>query len=155
LVATRILSEPVWLATRHDDPAIKGPAGPTGAVDLAQFASHNWVLPHERWSCHEMAQRACGLAGFSPRRVAQASDFSVLLELVAAGAGVALVPQLTVATIPEGVHLHTLKSPIFRHDFVVTRTPAQRDPGIQRLTQSLRNSAKSVLAEQATVRQDN
>ncbi len=153
LIATRILSEPVWLATRHDDPAIKQSAS-SDAVDLAQFAAHDWVLPHERWSCYEMAQRACGLAGFSPRRVAEASDFSVLLELVAVGAGVALVPQLTVARVPEGVRLHPLKSPIFRHDLVVTRSPAQPDPGIQRLTQLLRDSARSVLAEHTAVRQD-
>lgn len=153
LMATRILSEPVWLATRHDDPAIKRAAS-SDAVDLAQFAAHDWVLPHERWSCYEMAQRACGLAGFSPRRVAEASDFSVLLELVAVGAGVALVPQLTVARVPEGVHLHPLTSPIFRHDQVVTRSPAQPDPGIQRLTQLLRDSAWSVLAEHTVVRQD-
>jgi DNA-binding transcriptional LysR family regulator len=155
LVATPILSEPVWLATRHDDPAIKESTAYSGAVDLAQFATHDWVLPHERWSCSQMAQRACGIAGFRPRRVAQASDFSVLLQLVAVGAGVALVPQLTIATIPEGVHLHPLKAPIFRHDFVVTRTPAQPDPGIQRLTQSLQDSARSVLAEQSANRQEN
>ena len=101
-----------------------------------------------------MAQRACGLAGFSPHRVAEASDFSVILELVAAGAGVALVPQLTIALIPEHVQLHTLSSPIFRHDFLVTRSPAQPDRGIQRLTQSLRESARTVLAEQTAVRQN-
>ena len=154
LVATRILSEPVWLATRDDDPALRELTSSSAAVELAHFATHDWVLPHERWSCNQMAQRACGLAGFSPRRVAEASDFSVILELVAAGAGVALVPQLTIATMPEHVRLHSLRSPIFRHDFVVTRCPAQPDRGIQRLTQSLRESARSVLAEQPAVRQD-
>jgi len=154
LVASRILSEPVWLATREDDPAIAGLATSCDAVDLAHFATHDWVLPHERLSCSQMAQRACGLAGFSPRRVAEASDFSVILELVSAGAGVALVPQLTIAVIPDHVQLHALTSPIFRHDFVVTRSPAQPDLGIQRLTRSLRESARAVLAEQTAVRQD-
>lgn len=154
LVATRILSEPVWLATRHDEPAVKLSDTSSDAIDLAQFAAHDWVLPHERWSCYQMAQHACGLAGFSPRRVAESSDFSAILELVAAGVGVALVPQLTVARIPDGVYLHPLTSPIFRHDFVVTRSPSQPDAGIKRLTQSLRDSARSVLAEQTAVRQD-
>jgi len=153
IVATRILSEPVWLATRDDDPAIRRSAASSGALDLARFAAHDWVLPQERWSCYQMAQRACGLAGFSPHRVAEASDFSVVLELVAAGAGVALIPQLTVAALPEHVRLHTLNSPIFRHDFVITRSPAQPDRGIQRLTQSLRKSARTVLAEQTAVPQ--
>ena len=148
LVATRILSEPVWLATRDDDPATGRLAASFDAVDLADFATHDWVLPHERLSCYQMAQRACGLAGFSPHRVAEVSDFSVILELVAAGAGVALVPQLTVATLPGHIRLHPLNSPIFRQDFVVTRSPAQPDRGIRRLIQSLRESARCVLAEQ-------
>lgn len=94
-----------------------------------------------------MAQRACGLAGFTPRGVAEASDFSVLLELVAIGAGVALVPQLAVAALPAGVCLRPLRSPVFRHDFAVTRHSAQPDPGIRRLTGLLRRSADAVLAE--------
>ena len=39
-----------------------------------------------------MIQRACARSGFVPRIVARATDFGVLLSLVAAGAGVTLVP---------------------------------------------------------------
>jgi hypothetical protein len=40
-VATRILSEPVWLATRDDDPAIRELTASSDAVDLAHFSTHD------------------------------------------------------------------------------------------------------------------
>ena len=41
-----------------------------------------------------MAQRACGIAGFRPHPVSQASDFAVLIQLVAVGAGGASIMVL-------------------------------------------------------------
>ncbi len=43
-----------------------------------------------------MAVRACQSAGFTPRIRHHADDFATVLALVAAGQGVALVPQLGV-----------------------------------------------------------
>jgi DNA-binding transcriptional LysR family regulator len=90
LSATRIVDEPVWIALRDNDPMadVKGP------IDLGGLALRDWVVPHRQWSFFEMVERACGAAGFVPRIVAEATDFAVLLSLVAAGAGAALVPQL-------------------------------------------------------------
>ena len=48
-----------------------------------------------------MIQRACARAGFVPRVVARATDFAVLLSLVAAGAGVTLVPELAARNLPQ------------------------------------------------------
>ncbi|MFC5930643.1 LysR family transcriptional regulator [Cryobacterium melibiosiphilum] len=133
-VAVPLATEPVWLAVRADDPAAPTPAG-TGPVpaDLRDFARHPWIIPHRSWACHEMVQRACGLAGFAPRAVAEATDFAVSLALVAAGVGVALVPHFAVARVPAGVTLHPLRMPIVRHDYLVTRESTYADPGIQRL----------------------
>jgi len=44
-------------------------------------------------------------AGFVPRVVARATDFHVLLRLVAAGAVITLVPQLAVRHVPPQVRL--------------------------------------------------
>ncbi|WP_104089923.1 MULTISPECIES: LysR substrate-binding domain-containing protein [unclassified Cryobacterium] len=100
---------------------------------LADFSGHDWVVPHAAWSCHEMVQRACGVAGFAPRSVAEATDFSVILALVGAGVGVALVPELTVGQLPDSVTLHPLENPVYRLDFVVVRQSLNADPGIGRL----------------------
>lgn len=142
MAVTPIASEPVWLAVRADDPALP----PTGEVDLRSFAARDWVVPHRRWACHEMVNRACGLAGFSPKAVAEATDFAVILALVAAGAGVALVPQLTVADLPANVELRPLAAPVFRHDFVVMRQSTEADPGARHIRDLLAESARRAVS---------
>jgi DNA-binding transcriptional LysR family regulator len=141
LDGVRIASEPVWLAMRADDPALAGRSTDAVPADLRAFARHDWVVPHRRWSCYEMVERACGLAGFAPRTVAEATDFAVILSLVAAGVGVALVPHLTVAAVPDGVVLVPLAQPVFRHDFAVTRSTSAADAGLRRLRELLTASA--------------
>src|SRR5215470_5775136 len=80
-----LLRDPVVLAVPADHPA-------DGPVSLSSLAGQPFLAPRQATSCAEMIQRACARAGFVPRVVAQASDFAVLLSLVAAGAGVTLVP---------------------------------------------------------------
>ncbi|MDJ0377446.1 LysR family transcriptional regulator [Cryobacterium sp. PH31-L1] len=135
-VVTRILTEPVWLAVPRGTAA--------GTQNLEDFSGHDWVVPHAAWSCHEMVQRACGVAGFAPRSVAEATDFSVIVALVGAGAGVALVPELTVGQLPDSVTLHPLENPVYRHDFVVVRHSLKADPGIRRLHDLFAAAAGSV-----------
>ena len=137
LDSTRIASEPVWLAVPSDDPGL---ADDSSAV-LADYADHDWVAPHTGLSCYEMIQRACGTAGFTPTVVAEATDFAVQLALISAGAGVALMPQLTIAQLPQNVVLRPLAEPVFRHDFVVTRASSRADAGLTRLRELLSASA--------------
>lgn len=157
LIAEPIAREPVWLAQRMEG-AIASAAGVAEAtgptVELADFAHADWLIPHAAWSwsCAEMVQRACGLAGFEPRAVAVASDFSVLLALVDAGAGVALVPQLTVAHRPAGVSLHPLASPVYRTDFVVSRASSAADAGLATLRRLIAECASELLPAPASAR---
>ena len=130
---SRIAVEPVWLATRE--------AG--GTADLRDYAAADWIVPGRSLSCFAMIQRACGLAGFVPRSVAEATDFATQLALVAAGVGVALVPQLTVANIPEGVHLRELSQPVYRQISVAARAGAESDAGMR--------TVRELLAEAATL----
>ena len=73
-----------------------------GPVPLSSLAGQPFLAPREATSCAEMIQRACARAGFVPRVVARATDFAVLLSLVAAGAGVTLVPALAARRLPPG-----------------------------------------------------
>lgn len=143
--ATRIASEPVWLAvpdgTAVGHSSALSALSQSGPVDLRDYATRDWIVPHRSWACYEMIQRACGLAGFEPRAVAEATDFAAQLALVAAGAGVALVPQLTIAQLPDGVALHKLLAPVVRHDYIVTRDSTRADAGIRQLAGLLTASA--------------
>lgn len=127
-------SDPVRLAIRDDDPdAVDG-------VDLACFAHRDWIVPTRTLSCFEMVDRACGLAGFRPKPVAETVDFAVQLGLVQAGIGVALIPDLAIETIPPGVAIITPRDTIERHLLVATRTGQQLDPGIAHITQALQHA---------------
>lgn len=131
-------SEPVWLAV----PASAPGSSSTRTVDLADFATTSWIAPTADVTCFTMMERACGLAGFRPRIVAESMDFAVQLELVAAGVGVALVPALTVASLPAGVELVELTSPVRRSIHLAARTPDFADPGIRNLADVLADTSR-------------
>jgi DNA-binding transcriptional LysR family regulator len=94
-----LMDDPVLLAVPRSVAGARGLA-PGQPVPLADFRAEAWLVPGRSESCHEMIQRACGAAGFVPDAVAEATDFAVLIALVAAGAGVALVPRMA---LPYGV----------------------------------------------------
>ncbi len=142
LIATALVSEELLLATAASSaPATTG----AGAARLADQAHSDWVIPHADLTCAEMVKRACGAAGFQPHVVAEATDFSVQLELVAAGIGVALVPRLAARAVPEGLRLLPIHPPVQRHHFALTRRSAQSDPGIRRIVELLDDNATQLL----------
>jgi DNA-binding transcriptional LysR family regulator len=76
-----LLTDPVFLAVPADHP-LAGRA----TIPLAELSGLPFLAPREGTSCAEMIARATARAGFVPRVVARATDFTVLLSLVAAGA---------------------------------------------------------------------
>jgi DNA-binding transcriptional LysR family regulator len=127
----RLMDDPVFLVL---------PAGrmePGETADLGDFAEESWLMPGPETSCHELTKRACGAAGFVPRPVVVASDFSVLTALVAAGAGAALVPRMALPADTTGVGVHPLAQPITRTISVFTRAGESRQPHIRRVLEEL------------------
>ena len=139
LEAFPLMTETVRLAVPDD-------RSTPDVADLADYSTHNWIVPHTELTCHEMVQRACGLAGFAPRTVATATDFDVQLALVAAGIGVALIPQLGATQLPPGVAMRELTRPIVRYNFAVTRTSSATDRGLHRVRTLLRTAATESVA---------
>jgi DNA-binding transcriptional LysR family regulator len=110
----RLLIDPVSFAISAELAAKHGLVAGQ-AVELSEFADTEWLMPAPDTSCHELTQRACGAAGFVPRTVALASDFAVLTALVAAGAGVALVPGLALPSAGQpGLELYPLRHEVTR-----------------------------------------
>lgn len=140
--------EPVWLAVRRP----RHPGEKEPSARLEDYATHPWITPTVDVTCHEMVQRACGLAGFRPRIVAESMDFGVQLELVAAGLGVALVPDLTVDRLPEGVELIRPDAAIERTLALAARTPTFAEPGIRHLAALLESAASARLAARSRLR---
>jgi DNA-binding transcriptional LysR family regulator len=116
--------DPVLLAVPDGSPL----AGP---VPLGGLAGQPFLAPRDHTSCAEMIRRACARTGFVPRVVARASDFGVLLSLVAAGAGVTLVPELAARRLPPGVRLLPPAEPVTRQIFTVSRRGGDRKPAVR------------------------
>jgi DNA-binding transcriptional LysR family regulator len=138
-----LLDDPVLLAVPAADPAADA-----GAVPLGSLADRPFLVPRSNTSCAEMTQRACARAGFVPRVTARATDFQVLLSLVAAGAGVTLVPRLAARRPPPGVRLLEPAEPVTRQIFTVSRRGGDRKPAVRVVLDAL--SAAGPPAERDT-----
>jgi DNA-binding transcriptional LysR family regulator len=95
--------------------------------------------------CQQMTVRACQAAGFTPRTRHRVDDFSTTLSLVAAGQGVALVPQLGLADLPPGVTLTRL--PLSRRTKIAYRRGAGRHPAVAAITAALRSAVPPELSQ--------
>jgi len=92
-----ILEEPVLLALPADRPG----AGP---VELHDLAEADWIVGSRQSDDHRLAERACALAGFSPRIVHTIDDYDLMLRMVAAGLGVGFAPEMAFTfSAAEGV----------------------------------------------------
>ena len=81
-------------------------------VLLADLADDDFVVYAPPGSVvGEAAARACRAAGFTPRRTHEADQTSIVLALVAAGVGVALLPSSVLAVAVEGVRYVELEDP--------------------------------------------
>jgi DNA-binding transcriptional LysR family regulator len=115
-----------------------------GPVPLASLAGQPFLAPRDNTSCAELIQRACARAGFVPRVVARATDFAVLLALVAERAGVTLVPQLATRCLPPGVRLLPPAEPVTRRVFTVSRRGGDRKPAVRVVLDALAAAAQDL-----------
>src|SRR6476660_9015171 len=100
LVRTRLISrEPLGVALPLDHPLAGDPD-----VDLAELADDGYITtPATAGSgLQEAGLRACVDAGFRPRVVQEITDPYMILTLVAAGVGVALLSAEVAAIMPSG-----------------------------------------------------
>jgi DNA-binding transcriptional LysR family regulator len=87
LVTRHLLDEPTLVALPTDHPASGG-----GALSLADLADERWIAGCPRCRGHLLtAAQACG---FTPEISYATDDYVAVLALVAAGLGVALLPDL-------------------------------------------------------------
>jgi DNA-binding transcriptional LysR family regulator len=107
LVRTRLISrEPLGVALPVDHPLAGDPD-----VDLAELADDGFITtPAAAGSgLQEAALRACVDAGFRPRVVQEITDPYMILTLVAAGVGVALMSAEVAAIMPSGAVYRPLR----------------------------------------------
>ena len=135
-----LLDEPMYLADaeepRSRPPSRRGPGRRRRLTGTGRDAP--WITSTPGTLCHTMTVRACQAAGFAPRIRHHIDDFATVLAMVAAGQGVALVPELGAADPPDGVRLTEL--PMRRRTRIAFRRGAGTHPAVAALIAALRSS---------------
>lgn len=136
-----LCEEAMFLATHAPD-ALDGPV-PDGLAVLAPWRDAPWIVSAPDTLCRAVTERVCRAAGFAPRVRHQVEAFDTVLAFVAAGQGVAVVPQLGALAPPPGVHLTPL--PVRRRTRIAFRGGAGPHPAVAALSRALRDSVPAVL----------
>ncbi|MFJ6048569.1 LysR substrate-binding domain-containing protein [Streptomyces sp. NPDC092307] len=115
-----------------------------GAV-LRTYARAPWITATPGTLCHAMTVRACQAAGFTPRVRHQVDEFATVLALVAAGQGVAVVPQLGV-TGPADPAVRLTRLLMERRTELAFRSGAGTHPAVAAFGAALRAAVPPDLA---------
>ena len=103
MTRVELLDDPMHLALPHDHPLADRPR-----IRLAELENEAWVQTSRQSPCALQVVRSCHAAGFEPNVAFESDDYQTVQGLVAAGVGVALIPQLALSAIRENIVIRSL-----------------------------------------------
>ena len=98
-----LLEDPMQLALPREHPL----AG-AERLTLADLRDEDWVQTSEPSPCARHVVRSCLAAGFEPQVTFESDDYDTVQGLVAAGVGVALIPELALTRVHPGIVVRAL-----------------------------------------------
>jgi DNA-binding transcriptional LysR family regulator len=116
----------------------------TKQVTLEDLTDEAWVQTSEASACARHVVRICRAAGFEPRVSFESDDYLTVQGLVAAGVGVALIPELALSqTVSYDVAVRELhpEGPV-RHVVAATRGSGVSLPAAAAMLDILRDTAR-------------
>ncbi|MEV6424085.1 LysR family transcriptional regulator [Streptomyces sp. NPDC051662] len=100
-----------------------------GTVAIAELAAEPWIAGCPR--CRTQLVDACEAAGFTPRIDFATDDYPAVIGLVAAGLGVAVLPELAMESVrTEGVRTLTVEPSVHREIVALTLPDLARVPAV-------------------------
>ncbi len=134
-----LLEDPLHLAIPHDHPL----AG-RRKVRLEDLREEAWVQTSAASPCARHVVRSCHAIGFDPRVSFESDDYQTVQGLVAAGVGVALIPQLALSAARDDIRTRALSpaSPV-RKVFAATSRGAAVTPALAAMLDILRDIVRS------------
>jgi DNA-binding transcriptional LysR family regulator len=106
-------------------------------VDMKALEAEPWIAGREGSFCHLVVIHSARRAGYEPRLAHLTNDFSVSYALVAAGAGVGLVPDLA-GPPPPGVVLRPVAgAPPSRRIYAAVRAGSSARPAVAAMLDAL------------------
>lgn len=111
-----------------------------GSVSFSDLASERWALDHAGTYLGELVPAECRRAGFEPTVAGRFSSYGVMLEHVAAGRSVAVLPELAVDRRSQVVPM-PLTGLDERRIVVACRSGAAGRPAVRAVVDALRVAA--------------
>ncbi len=133
-----LLDDPLPLALPRDHPLAK-----RKRLSLEDLSGESWVQTSSASPCARHVVRSCHAAGFEPRVSFESDDYQTVQGLVAAGVGVALIPELALSTVRPDIVVRALhpQSPV-RKVFVATPRAAAVTPAVATMLDVLRDASR-------------
>ena len=129
---TDLLQDTLRLALPADHPLAAHPA-----VDIKELEAEPWIAGKVGTFCHLVVIHSAHQAGYEPRIAHVTNDFQVEYALIAANAGVGLVPELA-GPPPDGVVVKPVAgAPPYRRIYAAVRAGSADRPAIAAMLAAL------------------
>jgi DNA-binding transcriptional LysR family regulator len=133
-----LVHDPIRVALPPDH-ALAGAASAT--IRLADLRDDPWIMDTESSAIHDAVLRACRLDGFEPHVRSNCKDYSVIIALVEAGLGVAVLPGLALRDRPIRATVVALDPPLARRVLVAVKPERSGHPAIAAMLDELTRAA--------------
>jgi DNA-binding transcriptional LysR family regulator len=132
-----LLQDPFYVVLQKGHPLASRPK-----VRLKDLASEPWINGTAACPCSFQVTRACNSAGFDPHVAFESDDFATVQGLVAAGVGVALIPDLGFATVRDDIEICEIApSDAMARRVQAATLPGYRSPATEAMLEVLRETA--------------
>jgi DNA-binding transcriptional LysR family regulator len=98
-----LLEDPMYLALPENHRLADQPR-----IRLQDLRGESWVQTSAPSPCARHVVRSCHAAGFEPSVSFETDDYQTVQGLVAAGVGVALIPQLALSSVRDDISIRAL-----------------------------------------------
>ena len=142
IARVELLEDPLFLALPRDHPLSR-----RRKLRLADLREEAWVQTASASPCARYVVRSCHAAGFEPRVSFESDDYQTVQGLVAAGVGVALIPELALTVVREDIVIRALAPhPPARQVIAATATGARLLPAAPAMLGVLEEAAARYVA---------
>jgi DNA-binding transcriptional LysR family regulator len=139
-----LFEDPMYVAMRVGHPLAELPS-----LRLADFATEPWMLATTQ-TCPDsrLFLRACHDAGFEPQIAFQNDDYPAILGFVAAGVGVAMIPDMVARGVRDDVVVRDLDPPAPPRPILAAVAGGYRSPAVSAMLAVLKEVSDEWVASQ-------
>jgi DNA-binding transcriptional LysR family regulator len=143
LSRVELLADPMYLALPSEH-ALAAKSD----LRLQDLRGEAWVQTSHESPCASHVVRCCHAAGFEPNVAFESDDYQTVQGLVAAGVGVALIPELALSVVREDIAIRALSpAPPQRQVFAAAPADARLSPATPAMISILEQTAAGYLSQ--------